>query len=731
MKIKKYVPGFVGPNWKFLIGLGLVLAIAILAHWQWFFTMGTMTDIDWYWMLPETMRSLSLAPSIWRDTGFGGIDTTLSMYPTTQVLVNLLSHFGDFALVERVIWFWPSVLIAAVGMYLLAYEILRSPVGGGVASLTFIFSTYMISGRTGHLTLMAAFAFVPLLLWLFIRGLRHSLIFAISAGLIGAIIGWYEARVLYIALWLLFLYFLYDLVVERGQGWRRIASTTGFACLTVIIILLANAYWIVPLSLLGNLTANELFSRPLFGNDFMNMRQALANFHPFWTGGKLAIFVVQPIAWQFFLLPALAFSGFMVSKEKRTISYFAFISLLGIFLSKQVALPFGEVYSWLYFNFPGFAAFREASKFFFLIALGYGVLIGAFAAWLWEKGRLSTNWRRVAMLGIAGICALMLWNARPLVTGEIGSLFVAKEQPEGYEKLNRYLANDNSFYRTLWIPHISRWGLWTSWQPRLSAGEMDGIIQRQKIPPIENIMTSASSQPFFRSPVADQILDLTGIKYVVVPCYDSKNDPEFAINYKSRASYVRTLSSSPFLQRVDLGVSCPDVFVNSNSTDRLSLVQSEGVEETKSNLAPYRSAKLTYERVGAYLYKVKITDLKEPMHLRFSDDYNSEWKITPSEFSWFDVLRGRQTVLPAELHMSNQMGFNDFKLDPIELARKGLGRTNGNGGIDIDFVLFFAPQANVWLGSIISVIIALSGFLYVFVSSVYFVLGVRYLRQRI
>jgi hypothetical protein len=693
----------------------------VLAHWQWFFTMGLMTDGDWFSLLPETMRSLSLAPSIWRYSGLGGLDLTLSMYPTTQFLMVLLSRFGDFALLERLVWFWPSVLIAAIGMYLLAYEILRSSVGGGVASLTFIFSTYMILGRTGHLTLMAAFAFVPLLLWLFIRGLRHSLIFAISAGLIGAVIGWYEARVLYIALWLMFFYFLYDLVLERGQGWRRIASTTGFACLTVIIILLANAFWIVPLSLLGTATGNELFSRSLFGNDFMNMRQALANFHPFWNGGKPAIFHVQPIGWQFFLLPALAFSGFMFSKEKRLISYFAFISLIGIFLSKQVAAPFGEVYSWLYFNFPGFGAFREASKFYFLIALGYGVLIGAFAAWLWEKRHLSTNWRGVAMLGIVGICALMLWNARPLVTGEIGSLFVAKEQPEGYAKLNRLLDNDSSFYRTLWIPNISRWGLWTSAQPRLSADEMDGIIQRQKTLPIENIMTSASSQAFFISPVADKILDLTGIKYVVVPCYDSKNEPAFALDYKSRAHYIKILSFSPFLQRVDLGISCPDVFVNSNSTDRLSLVQSEGVEEKKSNLAPYRSAQLTYERVGAYLYKVEITNLKEAMHLRFSDNYNSEWKIAPGEFSWFDVLRGRQTVLPAELHMRNEMGFNDFKLDPIELARKGLGRTNVNGGIDIEFALFFAPQANVWLGSIISVIIVLSGFLYLFVSSVYFV----------
>jgi hypothetical protein len=704
---------------SFFVGLFI---ITIGAHWQWFFSMGALTHDDWGWLLPETMRSFSLYPSLWSDTGFGGVDISLSMRPIAQILVALLSSFADFFLIERLIWFWPSVLVAVISMNLLAHQILRCPMGAGVATVAFIFSTYMIIGRTGHLTLMAAFSFIPLLLFLFIRALNHSLFYAIGAGLIGGLIGWYEARVLYMAIWLLFFYFLFNLFIMRGQGLKNNSLTVGFAAITVTVILLANAFWILPIALVENLSTNELFSRGLFGNNFMNIRQSLANFHPFWTGTRAAVFVVQPIGWQFFLLPALAFFGFMFYVKKNiTIVFFALISLLGIFLSKQVGEPFGQVYPFLYSNLPGFGAFREASKFYFLIALGYAVLIGAFATWLWEKRHLSKMWRRVAEFGMLGLCILMLWNARPLITGEIGTLFVPKQMPAGYERVNRYLSDDKSFYRTLWVPNVSRWGLWTTWQPRLSADEMDDFLQTQKLLPKENIVMGESFQSFFRSPLADRILDFTGVKYVVVPCYDPHNEPEFGINYKTRAYYLNQISASHYLQRVDLGVSCPDVFINKNNTERINLVQPELAKDYQSNFLPYQSSKLVYQRLEAYLYKVRIENLTQPAYLRLLDTYNPGWKISTNEFSWLNVLLGTQNVLPDAVHTTNELGFNDFKLNPIELKNANLGRVNSEGGVDLDMTLFFAPQAHVWLGSFISINVVLVSFIYIFLSSVYFV----------
>lgn len=55
--------------------------------------------------------------------------------------------------------------------------------------------------------------------------------------------------------------------------------------------------------------------------------------------------------------------------------FFALLALLGVFLSKQVAPPGGVIYKILFEYFPGFSAFREASKFFVLIAMSYSVMI--------------------------------------------------------------------------------------------------------------------------------------------------------------------------------------------------------------------------------------------------------------------------------------------------------------------------------------------------------------------
>jgi len=73
-----------------------------------------------------------------------------------------------------------------------------------------------------------------------------------------------------------------------------------------------------------------------------------------------------------------------VGRKNKDVVFFGVVALIGILLSKQVDDPFPGLYPWLFKNVPGFNAFREASKFYFLIALGYSVLIGSFVDWLWK-----------------------------------------------------------------------------------------------------------------------------------------------------------------------------------------------------------------------------------------------------------------------------------------------------------------------------------------------------------
>ena len=73
------------------------------------------------------------------------------------------------------------------------------------------------------------------------------------------------------------------------------------------------------------------------------------------------------------------------NRRRRYILFFAGVAVVGILLSKQTSQPFDSLYYWLYDNMPGFNAFREASKFYVLIALGYAVGIASLVEWLLPK----------------------------------------------------------------------------------------------------------------------------------------------------------------------------------------------------------------------------------------------------------------------------------------------------------------------------------------------------------
>jgi hypothetical protein len=155
--------------------------------------------------------------------------------------------------------------------------------------------------------------------------------------------------------------------------------------LSIIIVFLLNAYWLLAFGKTGTLTVNSFFSRELFGNEFLNINYAFTLFHPFWTGKRTTEFIIQPIPFTFWLIPLVAFIGLFLQRKKKNILFFGMVALVGIFLTKQVGQPFPNLYPWLYTHFPGFNAFREASKFFFIVALGYSVLIAAFIDWMWSK----------------------------------------------------------------------------------------------------------------------------------------------------------------------------------------------------------------------------------------------------------------------------------------------------------------------------------------------------------
>ena len=164
--------------------------------------------------------------------------------------------------------------------------------------------------------------------------------------------------------------------------------------------------------------------------------------------------------------------GLYLNRKNKNILFFGTIALLGIFLTKQVAPPFPDTYLWLFENFPGFNAFREASKFYLLIILGFSVLIAGFVDWIWknldDKG-FQYYAKYASIIIIAGI---FLWNTKPIITTEFGTLFVQREKPQEYAIFKDFVLKQDSYFRTLWLPTSSRWSIYTNNHPAVNTVSM-------------------------------------------------------------------------------------------------------------------------------------------------------------------------------------------------------------------------------------------------------------------
>ena len=169
------------------------------------------------------------------------------------------------------------------------------------------------------------------------------------------------------------------------EGGKEVWNIFWMSGVFVVVFVGLNIFWVLPFAVSGSLDDNAGVGRSLFGNSYFELDDAMYLSHPFWTGYGVKWFSDQPTPWWLSLLAIFAWVGFWVGRKNRFVLFFALMALVGILLGKQVSEPFPTLYNWLYETLPGFNAFREASKFYVLIALGYAVGIASLVEWLLPK----------------------------------------------------------------------------------------------------------------------------------------------------------------------------------------------------------------------------------------------------------------------------------------------------------------------------------------------------------
>ena len=596
----------------------VLLALNVVIHFRWLNPHGVLTYGDSGVYPARAQGQLAFnAMSIQTGVGLGGPDLTASYHPL-QLGYAGLAHFGiGYAGSLKLLVLYPYLIVSASASYYLLRQLLASSAGILVGGSVIILNTYTLVLQGGQLLVLMGDAL--LVLWIaqmlrmaLDRSTRRRLALFIVTGFALTI---YEFRIFYIGAWIIGLLCLYVATLRRTWVPIYVASV-GIA-----VILALNSYWLLPLGKLGSLSSNELVNRGLFGSQFFDLASSVTLFHRFWTGEATAVFVRQPIPAYAWFIPAAVAAGVVALRRRPVALFFVIVGLLGIFLTKEAAPPFPHAYQYLYDHLPGFNVFREASKFYVLTAMSYAVFFGAAADVISSRG-LGTDLRR---LGVVFFCTLLacvfVVNARPLISGSFGTMFVGRVQPAEYRQVNGLLAG-KTFFRTLWLPAVSRWAPYDLEHPAVGlTAAMAGPWAAT--PEVVAAERAAAGTPqiaaLLQQRTAEVLLNSASVRYLVVPVQDPENSDD-VFNSVSRTTYVDLLEKVSWLHRVSLPTTALAVYENPSWAPAV--------------VANDASARRT--SLSAYDVRIKHLRGTETVTLGLAKD--AAWLLSPSVRTYTDEL---------------------------------------------------------------------------------------------
>lgn len=532
--------------WRDLIrghwGLFLFLCLHALVHWTWIASGGYFTSGDARVYPEHTITTLlSQSGSVYDfAVGLGGAQI-LGAYKLIELAHGLIAALGfKYDISVRVLFLWPFLLLAPLCLYILLRSLRVSETATLVGMCIYFLNTYVLVLQQGHLLVLLAYGLAPLALWSLVRyGCEPTAAGAIAAAVATVPSTLYDARIGYV----LCAIALVAILVVNGR--RRCNQAFAHAGAFAICVMGLNAFWILPSFGAATESASRILERPLFGSAFFTLQGAIALFHPFWTGAAPAAFELQSVKWYEFAIPVLAVIGTLLSRRSPiTLAFFA-LALAGITLAKQIAPPFGSLYVFLFTYLPGFSAFREASKFLLLVALGYAVLCAFGVDALLRTPRYKT----AAFALVALVIAIEVIHSRPLLDGSFGGLASPHKEPSTYVALNERLYRERGLFRVLWVPNTPRWADFTPEHP--SIGAVDAIEGDWSDAVRDQFGTSGSALLRLidsNTPTFNGLLAAAAVRYVAVPI-DSGLDRQLFIWYGNRARFLDALDRDDGLVR--------------------------------------------------------------------------------------------------------------------------------------------------------------------------------------
>ncbi len=550
-------------GWQTKLIIGLLIAFGVVLYCRWF-NFGIFTYGDWSYKHIGTLKD-ALQMSTWiGNNGFGSFDELVWRAPF-NFLFGLFAAFDiPINVSEKFIVFIPIAITSLLAPYLLVWQITKNRLASVFGALFYATNTYFLAiNPQGHqlLTLAGNILTLAFALWMrALEGTRYRLY--VATALLLWLTSIVDFRLFYIGVLLFAGYLLYWRLMTYGMKALPIRQLLIFGGITGLL----QVGWLAATVMSGGSSSGDaVLSRSLFGSEYWDLASALTLHHPFWTGTTTSWFIYTGVPLLFWLIPIGVCAALIIERKNTQVVFFAVVAVLGILLSKQTSQPFGALYPFLFENLPGFNAFRESTKFYYLVALGYTVVLAALIVSLANmKGRVRFS-RPLYITVLVIIGGMALLNALPYITGSMNKLLTPRTMPADYARIADKLDKDQGYYRTLWVPIAPRWSYFSSTHPRVNATNLVSIAAGHASSTGNYDSPAEQLSTIIASPLFKQYLQSGAVKYVFVPLRDTANQDDFFQFYgDDRQFYIDALDNVSFLSRVDMGLK--DVVVYQNKT---------------------------------------------------------------------------------------------------------------------------------------------------------------------
>lgn len=513
---------------KLVLSIALILPILIV--FRFIFLPGPLVWGDAPFFYSEGLKELVNEPLAWISRGysFGGINLVLWLSPIMLLygLLHLISGLGN-DLIIRILFYFPSVILAGVGTYLFTRYLRFSKIVQFFSVLTYLLNTYyllLIDG--GQVGIALSYGLFPLSL-LFLKKLVDvpsfknfylGLFFLVLCGIA-------DPRIAVISVGVIVVWQILDFKFK----------SLFYLIPLIFCWILINFYWIYP-----------LFKNGSPGQPFFPSQLKITSwFDPFilraphWPANLFGKVAHPPF--YFAVVPLLIFGGLFFRRERKTIS-------LGF-----IFLVFAILYSYNFIvNLPYGSAFRDSTKFFIPLVLFGGVLIGNTIETISQKLKVPSY----ILYPISYIYLLLLIS--PALLGKMNFNLSNRQQNSDLQKIYENLKSDNSFYaggasfayRTVWFPEKHPLTFETTDRPAIDARDLATFWPFAYMNAGEDVFNFLNNEDLVET------FRVLGIKYLVM----SDNPREISKNEKDKKDWDTIqglVSSNQGLEKMDWSTKIP------------------------------------------------------------------------------------------------------------------------------------------------------------------------------